>query len=129
MKIDLPTLMAVVGGTEAALRCVTDHQPAGGPTIGGQRICGPAASRPKRLVCVVDRRAVVDQATQFAERLRQNMPANFSNKLRPGEGDGLPISTLHGGFADNRCWLEDPPPPMDMDSDAMNRFKSQGREA
>ena len=31
MKIDLQTLQEAVGGTAAALRCVTDYQPAGGP--------------------------------------------------------------------------------------------------
>lgn len=31
MKLDLGTLMAAVSGTAAALRCVTDYQPAGGP--------------------------------------------------------------------------------------------------
>ena len=67
---------------------------------------------PRRLVYVVDRRAVVDQATRFAERLRRNMPTELANKLRLKDGaGGLPISTLRGGFADNRDWLEDPSKP------------------
>ena len=66
------------------------------------------ANLPRRLVYVVDRRAVVDQATRFAERLRSNMPAALAKDLRIGQGSGLPISTLRGGFADNRDWLEDP---------------------
>ena len=67
---------------------------------------------PRRLVYVVDRRAVVDQATRFAERLRSNMSGELKEKLRLNEGNGgLPISTLRGGFADNRDWLEDPSKP------------------
>ena len=69
------------------------------------------ARLPRRLVYVVDRRAVVDQATRFAKRLRQNMPGELAEKLRLDAGAGLPISTLRGGFADNRDWLEDPSKP------------------
>lgn len=68
-------------------------------------------SLPRRLVYVVDRRAVVDQATEFAERLRNNMPTALLEKLRLSKERGLPISTLRGGFADNRDWLEDPSTP------------------
>lgn len=68
------------------------------------------ADLPRRLVYVVDRRAVVDQATRFAERLRRNLPSTLAGDL--GHGDRpLPISTLRGGFADNRDWLEDPSRP------------------
>ena len=67
---------------------------------------------PRRLVYVVDRRAVVDQATRFAERLRSNMPQAMTDNLRLGDGSGrLPISTLRGRFTDNREWLEDPSKP------------------
>ena len=69
------------------------------------------ARLPRRLVYVVDRRAVVDQATRFAERLRSNMPDELAEKLGLDAGAGLPISTLRGGFADNRDWLEDPSKP------------------
>lgn len=65
---------------------------------------------PRRLVYVVDRRAVVDQATRFAERLRFNMLPELARKLGLKDS-GLPISTLRGGFADNRDWLEDPSKP------------------
>ena len=69
------------------------------------------ASLPSRLVYVVDRRAVVDQATTFAVRLRENMPPALLEKLGLSKERGLPISTLRGGFADNRDWLEDPSKP------------------
>ena len=69
------------------------------------------ARLPRRLVYVVDRRAVVDQATRFAERLRSNMPGELAAKLGIDAGAGLPISTLRGRFADNRNWLEDPSKP------------------
>ena len=69
------------------------------------------ARLPRRLVYVVDRRAVVDQATRFAERLRSNMPCELAAKLGLDARAGLPISTLRGGFADSRDWLEDPSKP------------------
>ncbi len=73
---------------------------------------GKGAKLPRRLVYVVDRRAVVDQATRYAERLRQNLPKDLARGLGVAErGGGLPISTLRGGFADNRAWQEDPSVP------------------
>jgi hypothetical protein len=69
------------------------------------------APLPRRLVYVVDRRAVVDQATKVAENLRaqieQDQELKKSLKLR----GSLPISTLRGKFADNREWLADPSSP------------------
>lgn len=72
---------------------------------------GEGARLPRRLVYVVDRRAVVDQATRFAQRLRTNMPGELAARLELDAGTGLPISTLRGAFADNRDWLEDPSKP------------------
>ena len=69
---------------------------------------------PRRLVYVVDRRAVVDQATKFAETLRKNLGKPeirvFADALGL-ENAKLPISTLRGQFVDNREWLEDPSKP------------------
>ena len=70
------------------------------------------ANLPRRLVYVVDRRAVVDQATRFAEQLRHNMSPELANRLGLVDGTGaLPISALRGGFADNRDWFDDPSKP------------------
>ncbi len=70
------------------------------------------ARLPRRLVYVVDRRAVVDQATEEAERLRNNLSAVPDLKTSLGLGNSsLPISTLRGQFIDNRDWLADPAAP------------------
>jgi CRISPR-associated endonuclease/helicase Cas3 len=55
---------------------------------------------PRRLVYVVDRRAVVDQASTLAEELAE--------KSAGRAGGGLAVSTLRGKRPDNRRWLEDP---------------------
>ena len=58
---------------------------------------------PRRLIYVVDRRTVVDQATDLAERLAKKWNDNIPN------GDqSLAISTLRGQLADNREWSRDP---------------------
>ena len=73
------------------------------------------AALPRRLVYVVDRRAVVDQATVFAETLRGKLEKDEALKpVRHDLGlDGrlLPISTLRGQHADNREWMADPAAP------------------
>jgi len=73
------------------------------------------AKVPRRLVYVVDRRAVVDQATEEAEQLHRQLAEHhgleaLAHKL--GLHDrALPISTLRGLHVDNRAWLEDPTLP------------------
>lgn len=70
------------------------------------------SSLPRRLVYVVDRRAVVDQATEVAESLRAWVAKERSVADALGLGDHpLPISTLRGQHVDNRAWLEDPSSP------------------
>lgn len=75
---------------------------------------------PRRLVYVVNRRTVVDQATREVERLRDALTGKPELKLvadalralsiQP-EGQPLAISTLRGQFADNAEWRNDPARP------------------
>ena len=72
------------------------------------------ASLPRRLVYVVDRRAVVDQATDFAETLRTQLNHADLEHVRRAlklSGRSLPISTLRGQHVDNREWMDDPATP------------------
>lgn len=70
------------------------------------------APLPRRLIYVVDRRAVVDQATQLAIKLRDFVERTPALKDKLGlEGRSLPISTLRGQYVDNKDWLEDPSSP------------------
>lgn len=66
---------------------------------------------PRRLVYVVDRRAVVDQATQVAEKQREVVDHDSDLKAALKLTGHLPISTLRGQFADNGEWREDPSSP------------------
>ncbi len=70
------------------------------------------SSLPRRLVYVVDRRAVVDQATEVAESLCSWVAKERGVAHALGLDDRpLPISTLRGQHVDNRAWLEDPSSP------------------
>ena len=74
---------------------------------------GAGANLPRRLIYVVDRRAVVDQATASAKQIRDRLEKVEDLKaVRRGlglsDGSSLPISTLRGRFADNREWMADP---------------------
>ena len=81
-----------------------------------------ASRLPRRMVYVVDRRTVVDQATDIAVGLRASIrnaaPESPAAAIRDGlrllcldpdeAGSPLAISTLRGEFADNREWQSDP---------------------
>jgi CRISPR-associated endonuclease/helicase Cas3 len=70
------------------------------------------AAVPRRLAYVVDRRAVVDQATEEALRLRDFVDETSEIKEKLGlTGRSLPVSTLRGQYVDNREWLDDPTGP------------------
>jgi CRISPR-associated endonuclease/helicase Cas3 len=69
------------------------------------------AKVPRRLVYVVDRRAVVDHATEVAQRLREFVESDAELKRALGLEGPLPISTLRGKLLDNRAWLADPSAP------------------
>src|SRR5581483_3980229 len=62
------------------------------------RACG--APLPRRLVYVVDRRAVVDQATTEAERLREHVENCHRIQGMLGRLHPLRISTLRGQYVD-----------------------------
>lgn len=77
------------------------------------------AQLPRRLVYVVNRRTVVDQATSEAERMRTALMKPEALHIRealraltafPKESP-LAISTLRGQFADNAEWRRDPSRP------------------
>ena len=64
---------------------------------------GTNENLPRRLIYVVDRRTVVDQASDLAEKLVENWSKNGIS-----DGDPPAISTLRGQLADNREWSRDP---------------------
>jgi CRISPR-associated endonuclease/helicase Cas3 len=75
---------------------------------------------PTRLVWVVDRRVVVDQATAEAEILAKRIEDPENDDVRKaleglsvaGDQDkALAVSTLRGELADNRAWSRDPSRP------------------
>ncbi|MGE0008579.1 MAG: type I-U CRISPR-associated helicase/endonuclease Cas3 [Parvibaculaceae bacterium] len=79
----------------------------------------PDVTLPRRLIYVVDRRVVVDQATAEADKIahalrpRQDSPLINDLRQRLGlrEDQELPVCTLRGGLADDREWTYDPAAP------------------
>ena len=75
---------------------------------------------PRRLVYIVNRRTVVDQATDETEKIRRRLQneaslaelrARLESLSATKEDVPLAISTLRGEFADNREWSADPSRP------------------
>jgi CRISPR-associated endonuclease/helicase Cas3 len=78
---------------------------------------GAVSGFPRRLVYIVNRRTVVDQATREAEKLRRALDEQFmlraaraalSSLCVRADSAPLVISTLRGEFADNAEWRDDP---------------------
>jgi CRISPR-associated endonuclease/helicase Cas3 len=88
-----------------------------------QAQAGPeGVSLPRRLVWVVNRRVVVDQATSEAGKLKQRLKEEGLRELDPvraalrklsatNADDLIAVSTLRGQFADNAEWRDDPARP------------------
>jgi CRISPR-associated endonuclease/helicase Cas3 len=82
---------------------------------------GERPSLPRRIVWVVDRRVVVDQATeeakQIVERLEKDQAlaevraALARLSCAPSAETPLAVSTLRGEFQDNRAWSRNPSRP------------------
>lgn len=69
---------------------------------------------PRRLVWVINRRAVVDQATEIAELIAQKFaaPCEIRGILDSiSVTGGLGVSTLRGEHEDNQEWSDDPSKP------------------
>jgi CRISPR-associated endonuclease/helicase Cas3 len=94
----------------------------------GATLANPAQHRqvPRRLVYIVDRRVVVDQATKEVEQLQTRLQDAGETEtravLRPLVAtlvqaatvpitSGVTVSTLRGKFADNHAWHLDPSRP------------------
>ena len=83
-------------------------------------LIGTPIEFPRRMVYVVNRRTVVDQATREVERMRDALDSDsrlrcVNDALRMLEAveseRPLAISTLRGQFADNAEWRHDPAKP------------------
>ena len=94
----------------------------------GASLCDTSIANrvPRRLVYIVDRRVVVDQATKEVEQLQMRLQSADENEtlavLRPlvatlmqaatvPVASGVTVSTLRGKFADNHAWHLDPSRP------------------
>jgi CRISPR-associated endonuclease/helicase Cas3 len=106
---DIPTGLGKTSVMPIWLLGLADHAQAGAP-----------AGYPRRLVYVVNRRTVVDQATEEAEQMRTRLVAEpglraVADAIRSlgvrGSDAPLAISSLRGQFADNAEWRSDPARP------------------
>ncbi len=71
-----------------------------------QQIANGTPTLPRRLVYVVDRRTVVDQATEIAKSIKNKLGQDPEILKIP-----LAVSTLRGQYADNREWAAAPSRP------------------
>jgi len=110
--LDVPTGCGKTSAMVAWLLALARQAPAGPEGV----------SLPRRLVWVVNRRVVVDQATREAEELRQQLREERRSELdavrsalrklsATESADLIGISTLRGQFADNAEWRDDPSRP------------------
>jgi CRISPR-associated endonuclease/helicase Cas3 len=82
-----------------------------------QAIRGGQITLPRRVVFVVNRRVLVDEATGLCERLREIVSSGALPQLTDAlaalsaSGNGLVVSTLRGQFEDNGAWFADPTTP------------------
>jgi len=86
-----------------------------------QSLQGEQVTLPRRLIWVVDRRVVVDQATDEAEGLNRRLAEPSLVKVREGlarlccltgpDENPLSVSTLRGEREDNREWSRNPTRP------------------
>ena len=89
--------------------------------LAAQVKAGGIPSLPRRIVWVVDRRVVVDQATEEAEQIVERLekdPALAEARAAlarlscaPSAETPLAVSTLRGEFQDNREWSRNPSRP------------------
>lgn len=82
-----------------------------------------AVKLPRRLIYIVNRRTIVDQATEVVERIREKLNSRDANGAVRGmqealrttcvdsAGEVLAVSTLRGELADNGEWKKDPARP------------------
>ncbi|MCL6512099.1 MAG: type I-U CRISPR-associated helicase/endonuclease Cas3 [Anaerolineae bacterium] len=79
----------------------------------GQLASGKQVMLPRRLIYIVNRRTVVDQATNIVLKVKeriQRADTPMTRALRDVLGD-LAVSTLRGELADNEEWKADPSRP------------------
>lgn len=112
---DIPTGLGKTSVIHAWLLAIVSRLERGLPLAGPDR----TSLLPRRLVYVVHRRTIVDQATDVATSLRHALSnaselEDVRQLLRRLSSDPetlLAISTLRGALADNREWRHDPARP------------------
>lgn len=104
--VDVPTGLGKTAIITVWLLALAWHRLEGGAAV------------PVRLIYVVNRRAIVDQSSDEAERLRKKLNDTTDTVIRDlraalglGDGEELLVSTLRGQRAENRDWMTDPARP------------------